>query len=70
HFGASPRSAEDLAAEDMSRTREYALSLMSAGIFVLPGHLGGVSSSHTSSDVRRLVEVSAKFSGSNRRAGK
>ncbi|MDA4118977.1 MAG: aspartate aminotransferase family protein [Thaumarchaeota archaeon] len=70
HFGASPRSAEDVAAEDVRRAKEYALSLMSAGIFVLPGHLGGVSSSHSSRDIRRLVEVSAEFSGSNQRAGK
>ena len=64
HFGPSPRSAEDMAAEDMGRTKEYALSLMSSGIFVLPGHLGGVSSSHTSRDIRKLVEISAKFCGS------
>ena len=70
HFGANPRSAEDLGAEDVRRTREYALSLMSAGIFILPGHLGGVSFSHTSRDIRRLVEISAKFSGSKKRAGK
>ncbi|HEV2225253.1 MAG TPA: aspartate aminotransferase family protein [Nitrososphaerales archaeon] len=70
HFGANPRSAEDAAAEDMRRTKEYALYLMSAGIFVLPGHLGGVSSSHTTRDIRKLVKISAKFSRSNRRAGK
>ncbi len=70
HFGTSPRSAEDVAAEDIRRAREYALFLISAGFFILPGHLGGVSSSHTSNDIRRLIEVSAKFCGSTRREGK
>jgi glutamate-1-semialdehyde 2,1-aminomutase len=70
HFGASPRSAEDVAAEDMHRAKEYVLFLMSAGIFVLPGHLGGVSSSHSPKDIRRLVEISAKFRESNQLAGK
>ena len=70
HFGTNPRSAEDVAAEDIRRTKEYALSLISAGVFVLPGHLGGVSSSHSSKDIRRLIELSAEFSGSTKRAGK
>jgi glutamate-1-semialdehyde 2,1-aminomutase len=64
HFGASPRSAEEVTAKDTRRTREYSLYMMSAGIFILPGHLGGVSSSHSSNDIRRLIEVSTKFSGS------
>lgn len=70
HFGANPRSAEDVASEDMRRTKDYALFLISAGVFVLPGHLGGVSSSHSSSDIRRLIELSAKFRESNKRTGK
>ncbi len=70
HFGAYPRSAEEVAAEDIRRTRDYALFLMAAGIFVLPGHLGGVSSSHTSIDIRTLIELSAKFAASKNRAGK
>ncbi|MDA4125822.1 MAG: aspartate aminotransferase family protein [Thaumarchaeota archaeon] len=64
HFGANPRSAEDVAAEDRRRTKDYALFLMSAGVFVLPGHLGGVSSEHSFSDIRKLIGLSAKFSGS------
>jgi glutamate-1-semialdehyde 2,1-aminomutase len=70
HFGSNPRSAEDVEAEELSRTRDYALFLMSEGVFVLPGHLGGVSTSHSPGDIRRLIEVSAKFSSSIKRAGK
>ena len=70
HFGTNPRSAEDLAAEDIRRTKEYALSLISAGVFVLPGHLGGISSSHSLNDISRLIEIRANFGGSIKRAGK
>jgi glutamate-1-semialdehyde 2,1-aminomutase len=70
HFGAEPRRAEDVASEEGRRAREYALFLMSAGEFILPGHPGAVSSSHRSSDIRKLIELSGRFSRSIKHLGK
>jgi glutamate-1-semialdehyde aminotransferase len=61
HFGKEPRSAEDTAREDEKMTSGYALHLMSSGIFILPGHPSGISTAHTSEDIRGLVTQTAKF---------
>lgn len=61
HFGVEPRSAEDAANGDRSIRLEYALGLMSTGIFMLPGHPGGISMSHSSRDVQELVSRSGKL---------
>ena len=67
HFGVEPRNAEDAANEDRSVRREYALGLMSAGIFMLPGHPGGISTSHSSKDITDLITQSGRFAESLRR---
>ncbi len=61
HFGGKPRSAEDAAKEAKKTKTEYALHLMSNGIFLLPGHPGGISTCHTSRDVAEMVERSRSF---------
>jgi glutamate-1-semialdehyde 2,1-aminomutase len=61
HFGPQPTSAEEVGMEDDSIRREYALHLMSKGIFVLPGHLAGISTAHTRNDLEDLVAESRLF---------
>ncbi len=61
HFGVEPRSAEVAAREDKEAARQYALHMMSNGTFILPGHPGGVSTSHTKRDVGRLISESRRF---------
>jgi len=62
HFSnEEPRSAEESASGDLEMQRKYALWLISKGIFVLPGHPGGVSLAHDGADVERLVEVTSDF---------
>ncbi len=61
HFGVEPRSAEDSARGNKGTARSYALHMMSGGIFILPGHPGGVSASHTKGDVERMIEKSRRF---------
>ena len=61
HFGARPSNAQDSGAEDRSAVKAYALHLMENGIFVLPGHAGGVSTLHTAQDVRKLADEGKKF---------
>jgi glutamate-1-semialdehyde 2,1-aminomutase len=61
HFGANPRNAEQSAAEDKRAAKEYALYLMSKGIFTLPGHPGGVSTQHTGKDIAELVMQTSYF---------
>jgi glutamate-1-semialdehyde 2,1-aminomutase len=61
HFGPRPGNAEEAAREDSQTKLEYALHLMSAGIFLLPGHLGAVSTSHNDVDISELVEKTRDF---------
>ena len=61
HFGGEPRNAEEAAKGAKSRATEYALHLMGEGIFLLPGHPGAVSTSHTPQDIERLIEQSRGF---------
>ena len=61
HFGKMPRSAEDTENEDDVLTSRYSLYLISSGIFVLPGHPSGISSSHTKEDIDTLVNRTKDF---------
>ncbi|MDG6974483.1 MAG: aspartate aminotransferase family protein [Nitrososphaerota archaeon] len=61
HFGGEPRDAEGAAGRDKKTKLGYALYLMSKGIFILPGHPGGISTDHTSEDIKRLASCSGKF---------
>jgi glutamate-1-semialdehyde 2,1-aminomutase len=70
HFGMEPRNAEEASMGDRLMTRAYAMDLMGAGVFILPGHLGGVSTAHTPGDVRVFVEASRSFAETVRRARK
>lgn len=61
HFGGEPRSAEETGSEDKRKATAYALYLISAGIFTLPGHPGGLSTCHTAADIRGLIAESSAF---------
>ena len=61
HFGPLPADAEGSAKDDKSLAAGYALHLMCSGIFVLPGHPGGISMAHTQPDIERLAEASRAF---------
>jgi len=63
HFGKEPKSAEDAAKDDTGRASNYAVHLISSGSFLLPGHLSGISTTHTKNDIQRLVAQSGKFAG-------
>jgi len=67
HFGVDPTNAEEAAVGDKQRRLDYALRLMTAGIFILPGHPGGVSTRHTVKDAQSLVEETGKFAESHRK---
>jgi glutamate-1-semialdehyde aminotransferase len=41
--------------------KQYALQMMTAGIFILPGHPGGISTAHTKTDVDDLITTSARI---------
>jgi len=64
HFGVEPKNAEESAREDKRSRSEYALHLMANGIFMLPGHPGGISTSHTLKDINALVAASGRFAES------
>ncbi len=70
HFGSAPRSAEDAAGEAKKASVEYALHLMSRGIFLLPGHPGGVSTCHTPKDIAEIAERSRSFAEQTRNSRK
>jgi glutamate-1-semialdehyde 2,1-aminomutase len=61
HFGAKPIDADEKSTVDKPTQRLYALDLMSRGIFILPGHPGGISTAHTSVDIQRLLTASGRF---------
>jgi glutamate-1-semialdehyde 2,1-aminomutase len=58
HFGKEPKSAEEASAEDKAAASEYALHLLSNGIFVLPGHSCSISTAHSRADLDLVVKVS------------
>lgn len=60
HFGTEPNNAEDTSNTDKGAQRAYSLALMTEGIFILPGHPGGISTAHTKEDVDDLIAKSGK----------
>ncbi|MDG6901570.1 MAG: aspartate aminotransferase family protein [Nitrososphaerota archaeon] len=64
HFGPEPRDAEDAAKDDRKVVADYSLSLMASGIFVLPGHPGGISTAHSMDDIRKLAARSGEYARS------
>jgi glutamate-1-semialdehyde 2,1-aminomutase len=70
HFGERPRNAEEAAKGDSREASAYALHLLSSGTYILPGHLGAVSTAHTKMDVGEIIRLSGKFAARYRRDGK
>ena len=66
HFGKEPTCAEEAAKDDRESLSRYSICLMESGIFVLPGHPGGISTKHTSEDAEALVGESRKIAQSMR----
>ncbi len=67
HFGGAPRNAEEAARGDKKTRLDYCLALMGRGIFILPGHPGGISTCHTKDDLERLAAESGRFASTLRR---
>ena len=67
HFGDEPKNAEEAAKGDSQMRAAYALHLIAWGIFFLPGHPGGISTSHTSRDIGELVARSRRAAVSLKR---
>ncbi len=66
HFGTVPTSPEETSTEDKPMQKRYALALMPRGLFILPGHPGGISTAHTDADIGRLVNESGTLSATMR----
>ena len=60
HFE-KPENGGRIQTEDKDMSLNYATYLMSKGIFVLPGHVGGISVAHTDADVERHIKAAANF---------
>ena len=55
-------SPEDVYASDRIKEKQYYFYLIAeAGIYFIPGHVGAVSTVHTSADIVKFVESSSKF---------
>jgi len=67
HFGGLPRDAEETAAENRAEALTYALRLMAAGVFLLPGHAGGISLAHDDGDIDFFVKASRSYAESSRK---
>jgi glutamate-1-semialdehyde 2,1-aminomutase len=70
HFGPEPRSAEETVGENRLARLNYALHLMTAGIFMLPGHPAGLSTCHTEGDLADLIRESSRYGQRLGRIGK
>ncbi|MDG6982566.1 MAG: aspartate aminotransferase family protein [Nitrososphaerota archaeon] len=68
HFGVAPKDAQESARGDKDARLGYCLELMARGIFILPGHPGGISTCHTPQDLKKLAVESGKFAASLPRA--
>ncbi|MDG6902522.1 MAG: aspartate aminotransferase family protein [Nitrososphaerota archaeon] len=62
HFGPEPASSGEESSEDKPMQKSYALSMMAEGVFILPGHPGGISTAHTKKDLDELILKSGKQS--------
>ncbi len=63
HFGVLPVNAEEAASGMRGSATRYALAMMTRGVFLLPGHAGGLSTCHTRGDVTEFVEKSGEVAG-------
>jgi glutamate-1-semialdehyde 2,1-aminomutase len=70
HFGSAPTNAEDAARGDKRTRHDYAMHLMTEGTFMMPGHPGGISTSHTSKDLEALIQQSGRFAETRKKGGK
>jgi len=61
HFGSPPRSAEESAKDDKRLESRYATHLMTERSFILPGHLGAISTVHLEADINELIASSKRF---------
>ena len=61
HFGPEPTDAEGKSTDDKPIQKQYSLRLMPEGVFILPGHPGGVSTAHTKKDLDELITKSGKL---------
>lgn len=73
HFGEPPEDAESSAMGDTKAASGYALHLLAGGVFVLPGHIGAVSTVHRKEDIDLLIaksrEYAAKLRAITKRTG-
>jgi glutamate-1-semialdehyde 2,1-aminomutase len=60
HFDGAPSNAQEASRNDKKVSLAYYLDLMSQGIFILPGHPGGISTAHTKADIGALVRASGR----------
>ncbi|MBI3859888.1 MAG: aspartate aminotransferase family protein [Thaumarchaeota archaeon] len=58
HFGPLPANAEDSAKDDAGRGHDYAIGMIGSGVFLLPGHPGGISAAHKERDIDDFVTKS------------
>jgi len=63
HFAKeSPRNAEESQRSNIALQKAYHLALMAGhGIFVLPGHLGAISTEHEAEDIAGFLKGTALF---------
>jgi len=61
HFEGSANRAGQPAEGDKKMAFEYALHLMSKGIFQPPGHPGGISTVHSEKDIDQMISVASAF---------
>jgi len=61
HFGNLPTNAEEAAMGNRGIVTQYALHLMSNGIFVLPGHPGAISTAHKKEDLDLIIDKTKDY---------
>jgi glutamate-1-semialdehyde 2,1-aminomutase len=66
HFGKAPRQARPPTPGEKDLGGAYARHLMTKGVFLLPGHAGGISTEHTPADVSEMVARSGEFAAARR----
>ena len=66
HFGGEPRNAEEASHEQKSVALAYARNMMSAGVFLMPGHPGGISTAHKAKDLDEVISRSGEFARAQR----
>src|SRR5438132_3183899 len=69
HFAKeSPRNAEESQKSDVALQKAYHLALMAGdGIFVLPGHLGAISTEHDAKDIAKFQKNTSLFAAEAKR---